>query len=243
MSYKATGWAYDLPLKGAPKPVLVALADMADEAASCYPGQERLSAMTGLSVKTVSRALARLEAAGLIKRERRFDAFGHRTSDRYHLQLTVTLPESLTDNLPTRQSGHKAESPSQPDSLSSPTGHSGGVTTRRTTRENHQTDITPVSLVTNVPQGASEPRTDQWDEAALEVGITDLDDVRRELMAATGMQVSRFDALVFAQELATFSQEPVTNLGGYVFQACRKTPLQVRDYYNRFLESKLEVGA
>jgi hypothetical protein len=135
VSYKATAWAYDLPLRGAPKPVLVALADMADEAASCYPGQDRLSSMTGLSVKTVSRAIARLEALGLLKRERRFDAFGHRTSDRYHLQLTVSLPESLTDNLPTRQSAYKAESPSLPDSLSIPTGLSDGVTIREPLEE------------------------------------------------------------------------------------------------------------
>lgn len=135
MSYKATAWAYDLPLRGAQKPVLVALADMADEAASCYPGQDRLSSMTGLSVKTVSRALARLEASGLLIRQRRYDAFGHRTSDRYHLQLTVSLPESLTDNLPTRQSAYKAQSPSLPDSLSSPTGLSDRVTIREPLEE------------------------------------------------------------------------------------------------------------
>jgi hypothetical protein len=62
VSYKATGWAYDLPLRGPAKPVLVALADFADEAGSCYPGQDRLCQMTGLSIRTVRRALERLEA-------------------------------------------------------------------------------------------------------------------------------------------------------------------------------------
>ena len=114
MSYKATHWAYDMSITGPAKPVLVALADMADESASCFPGQERLAAMTGLSIPTVGRALARLERLGLLSRERRFGKFGYRTSDRYHLNLTVTVPESLPITAPTRQRAYLAESQSLP---------------------------------------------------------------------------------------------------------------------------------
>lgn len=109
MSYKATNWAYEMKITGPQKPVLVALADMADEDSSCYPGQERLSEMTGLSVPTVARALKRLEARGLLSRERRWTQYGYRTSDRYKLHLEVTVPETLTITEPTRRRAYKAE--------------------------------------------------------------------------------------------------------------------------------------
>lgn len=137
MSYKATNWAYEMKLSSPMKPVLVALADMADEAATCFPGQERLGEMTGLSVKTVARALRKLEVLGLISRARRYDQFGHRTSDRYRLHLSVTVPESLPDTLPTRHIAYKALSPSLTDSQSLPTGHSDRLTIREPS-ENHQ---------------------------------------------------------------------------------------------------------
>ena len=66
MSYKATNWAWELGLKMPEKFVLVALADMADEKQSCYPGQATLSRMTGASESTVRRALNRLEDGGLL---------------------------------------------------------------------------------------------------------------------------------------------------------------------------------
>lgn len=132
MSYKATAWAYDLPLKGPAKIVLVALADFADEAGSCYPGQEKLCQMTGLSIRTLRRALERLEDNELITRERRFDRFGHRTSDRYYLQIDrQSLPVTVTGG----QSDLGSESPSLPVRESIPTGHSDRVTIRRTTRD------------------------------------------------------------------------------------------------------------
>lgn len=62
MSYKATNWAYDLPLMGSAKGVLVALADMADEENSCYPGQKKLGEMTGRSQKTVQRDVSVISA-------------------------------------------------------------------------------------------------------------------------------------------------------------------------------------
>lgn len=137
MSYKATAWAYDMSLSSPMKPVLVALADMADEAGTCFPGQERIASMTGLSVRTVARALEKLEALGLIERRRRSDGYGHRTSDRYVLHLTVTIPETLPDTLPSSQRAYKSHSPSLPDTQSIPTGHSVRGTTSEPL-ENHQ---------------------------------------------------------------------------------------------------------
>ena len=117
MSYKATNWAYDLPLRGSAKAVLVALADFADEEHSCYPGQERLASMTGLSRRTVTRAVGRLEGLGLLSREHRVDSRGYRKTDRYVLNVGAEMPvdnsQSLSDNL-----AHGGESLS--DNLSNP---------------------------------------------------------------------------------------------------------------------------
>jgi len=124
VSYKATAWAYDLPLIGPQKFVLVALADMADEEHSCYPGQRRLSTMTGFSVRTVQRALEQLEAHGLITREHRQGSRGFRTSDRYRLSVGTAALNFQHDTEPTWQSALMAESPIQRDSVSNPTRHS-----------------------------------------------------------------------------------------------------------------------
>lgn len=155
MSYKATAWAYELHISSPMKPVLVVLADMADEAATCYPGQARIAQMTGLSTKTVARALKKLERLGLVVRQHRQDGFGHRTSDRYHLQLTVTVPESLPDTLPTRQRAYKATSPSLTDSQSLPNGHSvRGIT--RESLENHQGDAPKSPTCGKHPRGTDQ---------------------------------------------------------------------------------------
>lgn len=132
MSYKATNWAYELPLKGSAKPVLTALADMADEEGTCYPGQDMLAQMTGMSVSSVGRALKRLEQLGLITREHRYGPAGYRTSDRYRLQLSVTMPERLPVNLPTGQSAYRSNEGRLPVNLHTPTGHSDSA------EENHQ---------------------------------------------------------------------------------------------------------
>lgn len=133
MSLEAARWAYqqEIPSAGT-KFVLVALADFADESGTCFPGQDRLAAMTGQSNTSVRRHLKWLESAGYIRRARRFNDRGYRTSDRYVLDLAKT---------PTSQSDHKADrpvgesttgqtAPSLPVNLDVPTGQSGGVTVR-----------------------------------------------------------------------------------------------------------------
>lgn len=104
MSNEAINWAFHQDLPMARKFVLIVLANYADEAHSCYPGQKKIADKIGASVETVRRALTDLEAAGLISRERRTREGGYRTSDRYYLPV----------DLPTGQFAHKAESASQP---------------------------------------------------------------------------------------------------------------------------------
>ncbi len=84
-------WAWEADLPMAQKFVLVALADMADEKETCYPGQERLAKMTGTSVSTVRRAVKTLEESGAISRQARGIAGGGRTSDRYFLNTNQPI--------------------------------------------------------------------------------------------------------------------------------------------------------
>lgn len=94
MSYKATAWAWDLQLDSSRKLVLLALADMADESFSCFPGQERLAAMTGMTARSVRNCLVELDGSGLLTRLRRSRDDGTRTSDRYVLNVGADLPEN-----------------------------------------------------------------------------------------------------------------------------------------------------
>lgn len=117
MGNRALNWAWSLNLPGPAKFVLLALADQAaDETDSCFPGQQRLAEMVGSSLKTVERALVRLEELGLIERRQRRTKQGWRTSDLYVIHVGAALPDSL----PTRQTAYQAEG--LPDSP--PTRHS-----------------------------------------------------------------------------------------------------------------------
>ena len=91
MAYQASNWAWELELPMTQKFVLIALADMADESLSCFPGQKRIAQMIGSSERTVRRALLDLETMGLIDRQERRAEDGYRTSDRYVLKTKVTL--------------------------------------------------------------------------------------------------------------------------------------------------------
>lgn len=110
MSIAALNWAWRQELPPMEKLALVAIADFADGTGSCFPGQGRLVYMTGMSQATLKRAIAAMEAAGLLSRERRTDKRGHRTSDRYQLHMTAE-DERLGLTLPNRHSAYKAESP------------------------------------------------------------------------------------------------------------------------------------
>lgn len=137
MSNEAITWAYRQTITNGSKFVLVALADMADEAHSCYPGQTKLAQMTGQSDRTVRRQLAELELAGYITRRRRFDKHGHRTSDRYTLPVdadVLAIPTGQNDlsyglpaKLTTGQNDRRTDS-------TVPTGHDDRVSLRGTQR-------------------------------------------------------------------------------------------------------------
>lgn len=97
MSYKALHWAWNVPVATTEKFVLVALADMADEEHSCFPGQAMLAGMVGASERTIRRALATLEEEELLTREERRKPGGYKTSDRYFLQVGAVAKSHRSD--------------------------------------------------------------------------------------------------------------------------------------------------
>jgi hypothetical protein len=86
----------------------------------------------------VRRQLLELELAGLIKRARRFDGAGHRTSDRYVLPVGQEIPTGQSGQRPnqpeaksaTGQNDHRPNMQSLPANYDSPTGQSGQVSLR-----------------------------------------------------------------------------------------------------------------
>lgn len=112
MGHVAVTWAYQaVAPSSSSKAVLVALASFADADGSCFPGHQSIADMTQLSRATVLRHLHHLEHAGLVSRERRHDARGYRTSDRYQLNMgqTMIVRTGLGRNEPSRQDAYKAE--------------------------------------------------------------------------------------------------------------------------------------
>lgn len=120
MSYRALNWAWEADLPTSQKFVLVALADMADEHESCFPGQERLGRMIGATDRTVRAALVKLEESGLISRTQRRGADGMRTSDRYTLHINrkilpvVESPETDVDLTGNLRQPHRKQIPGNP---------------------------------------------------------------------------------------------------------------------------------
>jgi len=95
MNYKAMEWAFEQPLAdSSAKFLLVAIAGHAGRDLSCFPSYGRLSDMTGMSVRTITRKVNTLQKAGLISVTIRKRPNGSYTSSKY--TLLMNQPE---DNL------------------------------------------------------------------------------------------------------------------------------------------------
>jgi hypothetical protein len=89
VSVRAMTWAWAQPIRPpARKFVLVAVADEADDAGTCWPSQGRIAHKCGLGIRSVRRHLAALEAAGCLTRSPRYRE-GRRTSDLYSLPANL----------------------------------------------------------------------------------------------------------------------------------------------------------
>jgi pyocin large subunit-like protein len=116
MNYKAMEWAFEQPLAdSSAKFLLVAIAGHAGRDLSCFPSYNRLSKMTGMSVRTLNRKVIVLQDAGLIKVTTRKRPNGSFTSSEYVLLMN------------------------QPDANLSPPSRQNGMTTQRDNTNNINT--------------------------------------------------------------------------------------------------------
>lgn len=103
MSIQAINWARQVGATGvlrAPEIlVLWQLADMADEAWSCWPSQSSLARDTNQSLRTINVQIGRLKTLGLLRVESRHGPGGGRIGMRYYLQeeALVTLSEAAEE--------------------------------------------------------------------------------------------------------------------------------------------------
>jgi hypothetical protein len=112
MSTQAVQAALDLPITDKTKllTMMVLCHHHNAKTGRCDPSQESLARETRSSVSTVRRHLIDFEASGYFKRERRYDAKGHRTRDAYDLKFLPVIQMTARHQNPTGQIG-------------SPTGH------------------------------------------------------------------------------------------------------------------------
>ena len=66
MSVKYSAWAWNQPYKHPTKVVLLRLADRANDKGECWPGMQSVADDCGISRRSVIRAIAQLEADGLL---------------------------------------------------------------------------------------------------------------------------------------------------------------------------------
>jgi DNA-binding transcriptional MocR family regulator len=117
MSVRVSTWAWQQPLVGADKLVLLALADQANDAGSCWPGQATLAKKCGISERTLQSRLAKLESGGYIARERRHRSDGPRTSDLYTLALPADFAAGPSDQA---QVSHRPPAKTRRDQAQTP---------------------------------------------------------------------------------------------------------------------------
>ena len=87
MSVTAMAWVWTVNATPTQKLVLIAVADHADHEGKCFPSVSHLVNKTSLTRRTIFRALAELEQAGLIARVKRQRPNGSLTSTEYELLL------------------------------------------------------------------------------------------------------------------------------------------------------------
>lgn len=92
MSVKAMTWAFEQPLAGNHKVVLLVLADHHDdERGICWPSVGRIASRAHISESTVVRCLRDLEVGGYLTRQERFSTEGRQMSTLYGLQVSVDV--------------------------------------------------------------------------------------------------------------------------------------------------------
>jgi hypothetical protein len=90
MSIAAMNWAWKQQLQPAPKLVLMALADAANDYGVCWPSARTIARKCCISIRTVRRLIAELRTARLLLVESRKRGDGSCTSNQYRLAMDPT---------------------------------------------------------------------------------------------------------------------------------------------------------
>lgn len=99
-------WAWSQVLPPAPKLILMALADNADDAGYCWPRVKKIAERCSVSERTVQRTLKSFETSALLRVIRRFrPEDGRQTSNGYQLGLQA-YPDRMSPSPARRQSPH-----------------------------------------------------------------------------------------------------------------------------------------
>ncbi|MBU2571176.1 MAG: helix-turn-helix domain-containing protein [Gammaproteobacteria bacterium] len=110
MSIIYLNWAFSLPITGPAKAVLIALADRADDAGFCYPSMTDLAKRSGLSSRSVIRAVDKLSALDKIEIVRQKGVTNH-----YFLKAKLSTETSDTnDTVPPDKSYPQATTRQEP---------------------------------------------------------------------------------------------------------------------------------
>jgi biotin operon repressor len=94
MSFQAMAWAVSQKLPSKDKFVLVMMANFADEDGKCWPSLNRLADDTSMSRSTVQLAIKGLEAAGMLRIEKRIQD-GVSLPNHYYLDLKKVYREPV----------------------------------------------------------------------------------------------------------------------------------------------------
>lgn len=94
MSIRAMNWAWSWPLAPAPKLILLALADIADDHGVCFPSVTFVARKVTLGKRATQRRIQELVTSKIIHVELRRRQDGSHTSNRYFLQLSRSQVES-----------------------------------------------------------------------------------------------------------------------------------------------------
>lgn len=110
MSVRVSTWAWQQPVGGHRKLVLLAVADQANDGGVCWPSQTSLARKCGISERRLRDHLAELEEGGYISRAERRRDDGTRSSDLYALLLP--------DDFAGEAGSHRTLRPISPDDSS-----------------------------------------------------------------------------------------------------------------------------
>ena len=145
MSNTAKNWAFRQDLKPVPKLVLVVLADTANDQGICWPSIATLADKTGVTRRTVQRAIQLLIRRELITARKRYRSDGSCSSNLYRLLLGRGDKLSPTPGSSDSTSRHTCQDP--PDA---------GVVPGTTIRTNKESPLLPVPKPERPDRGGGE---------------------------------------------------------------------------------------